>query len=185
MYEEPAPEIMEKALKGVRNRFLGKKFSRASRLQSDMKTDVRITVSSSMLRSLAYERGCTTTELISSMIESARASTLRSNLYLKNAPSCSFFNLGELYLPEEIASRVRYVDFRAIRRHGRGSACTAVNFGGRTIINCSRKIREHKFEYFFVEELRAAGLDAVVEPALRQAQGPESGKIAVLAYSAL
>lgn len=97
--------------------------------------------------------------------------------------SRTFCDLGEVYLPDDVAEAVRSVDFRILRQAGRGNACTAVNFGGRTIINCSRRIREHKFEYFFIEELRAAGLDACVEPSLGCAQ--QFPQIVKMAYSAL
>ena len=93
--------------------------------------------------------------------------------------SRTFCDLGEVYLPEDLASEVYSIDFRIARQPGRGSACTAVNFGGKTIINCSRRSREHKFEQFFVEGLRSAGLDAkvVFEPVVREQ--------VTVAYSAL
>ena len=72
-------------------------------------------------------------------------------------------NLGEIYLSSCLESDVKSVDFRICSQAGMSGAITVFNFRGRTIINCSRKVREHRFEQYFFDELRALGLNASIE----------------------
>ena len=91
----------------------------------------------------------------------------RENMRRKLVPGTrgcmTFCNLGEIYLPSELESEVKSVDFRICSQAGMSRAITAFNYKGRTIINCSRKTREHRFEQYFFDELKALGLDASLE----------------------
>lgn len=215
MAAEPDHALVESGLRGIMNRFPGMRLVACRR--PSLGTNVRFSVSTALLDALAHGRGCTTTELLASIIQASQEdvwnSTLfrkgsRPRLYVSENPcspasfqlyrngsmrrsripafgcnSRTFCNLGELYLSDELAGRLCSFDFRISRQPGRGNACTAFNFGGRTIINCSRRIREHEFEYFFFERLRAAGLDAVVEQSPKPA--PLPGCMVRIAYRAL
>ena len=91
----------------------------------------------------------------------------RESMHRKLVPgthNCiTFCNLGEIYLPSDMERGIRSVDFRICSQAGMSRAVTAFNYKGRTIINCSRKVREHGFEHYFFDELRALGLDASIE----------------------
>lgn len=211
--EEPGAELAMRAMRSVANRFPGMKIRLSEGWASSMRTNVRMAIPRCQLAALAAVRGCSTTELLASMMDSAQnaafdAALLRNGrrprLYVSESPvrlssyrlygtqrqsilpafgrnSRTFCDLGEIYLPGELAEKVRAMDFRIVRQAGFGSACTAFNFGDSTIINCSRRIREHDFEYYFLEELRSAGLDVNVEPlGSRQQAG-----VVTIAYSAL
>lgn len=207
------PEIVSSGIRSLRNRFPGMKFEQTPGCKSSFRTDVSFVLPTDQLRSMAFQRGLSTTELLASLMTKAQEAAFDSDFFQKGsrcllyvcenpsrlssfvlhgskrrsyAPalrwnSRTFCDLGDIHLSDELSDAVRCVDFRAVRQPGRGSACTAFNFGGRTTINCSRRIREHKFEYFFYEELRAAGLDVTVEPSLRQ----QTGRVVTVAYSAL
>lgn len=204
---------VEHAMRSVANRFPGMRFQPSRGRASSMRTNVRLIIPRVQLKALAVSRGCSTTELLASMMESAQASAFdtaffqrgaRPRLYVAESPirlssyrlygsgrhsllpslgrnSRTFCDLGEIYLADGLSEKLRSLDFRIVSQPGLGSACTAFNFGDSTIINCSRRIREHDFEYFFLEELRAAGLDVRVEPL---AARPQAG-IVTIAYSAL
>lgn len=84
--------------------------------------------------------------------------------FLPGTRGCiTFCNLGEIYLPSDLEPEISSVDFRICSQAGLSRAVTAFNYRGRTIINCSRKIREHGFEQYFFDELKALGLDASIE----------------------
>ena len=103
--------------------------------------------------------------------------SMRRKLVPGTGNCITFCNLGEIYLPSDLEPAVLSADFRICSQAGMSGAVTAFNYKGRTIINCSRKIREHRFEQYFFDELRALGLDASIETS------PASS--VTLSYSAL
>jgi len=67
-------------------------------------------------------------------------------------------NLGQIELPEKMSSHVKGIDFQLGRHKDNFGACGCVSFGGTTNLNFSRKIRETKFEQYFIEELSNMGI---------------------------
>lgn len=79
---------------------------------------------------------------------------------LKGDRLCSqtLSNLGQIELPDSMKRHVKGINFQLGKHLYNFGACGCVSYGGITTLNFSRKIRETKFEQYFLEELRSLGI---------------------------
>ena len=80
----------------------------------------------------------------------------------ENYCSHTLSNIGEIKLPQEMASHVRDINFILGRPQKKSGSCACVSYGNRLNLNFSRKIAEHAFEDAFVRNLMEMGIEVEV-----------------------
>ena len=80
-----------------------------------------------------------------------------------NYGTYTFSNIGNVELPEAVATHVRDLNFVLGRTRGRSGSCAGVSFGGRMYLNFTRKIVQDDFERIFTLRLRELGVWAKIE----------------------
>lgn len=76
--------------------------------------------------------------------------------------SHTFSNLGNVSLPECMQRYVSAMDFILGRPLEKAGVCSCISYGGRMVINISRKIVENGFEKKFIEELQKIGIHDMI-----------------------
>ena len=81
----------------------------------------------------------------------------------ERASCLSLSNLGNVTLPEEMASYVRRMDFILSGQSTRPHNCAVLSYGGTRYINFLRNIREADLEYHFFRVLQSHGIPVIAE----------------------